>query len=131
MKSVIAALAFIAAASAFAVTNSDKVLNWKETPGITEQEAAKLVRESMAKFLTWDDDREFCTAEDFWGFEYDKANVTSKPAAFAITGYARGPLDHCVGEINFDCRVVLTQDTQGKWSEYFTECDPTNPNDGD
>lgn len=131
MKSVIAALAFITAASAFALTNVDKVLNWKATPGITEQEAAKLAREGIVKFLTWDDDGEYCTADDFWGFEYDETTVMSGQPAFAITGYARGPYEQCLGETNFDCRVVLTQDKQGKWSEYFTECEPTTLHDGD
>jgi hypothetical protein len=131
MKSVIAALAFITAASAFALTNVDKVLNWKATPGITEQEAAKLAREGIVKFLTWDDEGEYCTADDFWGFEYDDARVTSGQPAFAITGYARGPYEHCLGETNFDCRVVFIQDKQGQWSEYFSECEPTTLHDGD
>lgn len=131
MKSIIAALAFVTAASAFAVTNLDEVLNWKETPGITQEEAAKLAREGIVKFLTWDDEGEFCTADDFWGFKYDEAHATNNRPAFAITGYARGPYEECTGETNFDCRVVIAQDAQGKWNESFTECEPTTLHDGD
>lgn len=131
MKSIIAALVFITAAGATAAVNQDEILNWRQTPGITEAEAAKLAREGIINFLTWDDEGEYCTAEEFWGFEYDEANVVSKKPAFAVTGYARGPNDHCGGYTNYDCRVVITQDEKGKWSEYFTDCEPTTLHDGD
>lgn len=127
MKYVLIALLSVTAWAA----SQDEILNWRATEGITEAEAAALARQGMIEFLTVDDDGEYCSPDEFWGFEYDEAHVISKKPAFAVTGYARGPLDHCVGETNYDCRVVFVKNAAGKWVEDFTDCEPTSLHDGD
>jgi len=122
MKSV---LLLVLVSSTVWATQEGRILNWVTTPGISEAEAFAMTKTGFANFLTWDDEGTYCTAEEFWGFEYDEANLTSGEPAFAVQGYARGPFDQCAGETDFDCRTVFTKNAAGAWQENYTDCEPT------
>jgi hypothetical protein len=103
----------------------DHILNWQPTEGMTEARAAQLAREGIAAAVAVGDQRETCTADEFWGFEYAAANTPGKGPAFAIEGYARGPVEDCVRYETYDCRVVFNH-VDGEWRESYTDCEPNS-----
>ena len=79
-------LALFAFIASFAIAADNvRILGWQPTQGISEQEAVKLTRDGIIDFLTWDDEGEYCTADEFWSFEYDEAHIHSGEPAFAVT----------------------------------------------
>ena len=102
-----------------------QIKGWQNTSGITEQEAIQMATQGATKFLELEDERETCTAEEFWGYSYKPAKVTSGKPAFAVELYASAPDSSCSDYANFDCRSVFVQEPNGQWRESFTECDKT------
>ena len=111
-----------------------KIAGWKETKGITEQEAVLLAREAIHQDIGVDEDGQVCGVEEMWSWEREKDLKPDYPQErgdiFAITGYARGPHREmaCAAVQTYDCRVVFNRPEENDpWKVEYTECEPSSP----
>ncbi len=126
MKSVLILISLVSA-QAFA---AETVAGWKETQGITEQQALKLAQAAIHQDIAVDEDGEVCGAEDMWGWEREADLKPDFPQErgeiFAIAGYVKGPHAQmgCSSTQNYDCRVVFNRPKKKSlWKVEYTECE--------
>lgn len=129
MKSI---LVFTVLFSTTAMANEAlKVGGWKETPGISEQQALKLAREAVHQDIAVDEDGQVCGAEEMWNWEREADLKPDFPQErgeiFAIAGYVKGPHAEmgCSATQTYDCRVVFNRPKKkALWKAEYTECEP-------
>ncbi|HMN69815.1 MAG TPA: hypothetical protein PKC28_14825 [Bdellovibrionales bacterium] len=114
-----------------ALAANERILNWQDTPGITETEALAQTRAAVAQELGVDEDGEICTVDEMRHFEREPDKTAwpvERGEIFSITAYAEGPYRGCSGTRTYDCRVTF-QKPKGAlaWRVEFTECELVSP----
>ena len=136
MRTIAAAL--LTFAMGFALTSKNLladtapgIAGWKDTPGLTEEQAIERTRKAIDEYLSVDEDGEVCRVDEVWGLERERALKSDHPErgpVFAITAYAKGPRQGCSATGNYDCRVAFRQPPEtGVWVTESTDCEPVSP----
>lgn len=109
---------------------AESIAGWKETQGITEQQALKLAQDAIHQDIGVDEDGQVCGVEETWGWEREADLKPDFPQErgeiFAIAGNVKGPHSQmgCSGTQNYDCRVVFNRPKKKSlWKVEYTECE--------